>query len=306
MGCHKFNAAVIEWNFESSLLGAWLVRIFDLFDLDETIQVMDIGASAIAEVPIYNVLLEKRIARLTAFDGDARQVSSIENAYGEDIVTVLNYFLFDGEKHDVYLCSPSSGMSSLFKPKTEALNFFNGFSSFGEVQSIEKVQTTRLDDIENVKPPDFLKMDVQGAELEIIKNGTNKLEDCLALQLEVSYFNLYEKQPSFGEVDVYLRELGFIPHMFLDVKLWPIAPTVFNGNFRVPCNQLLESDVVYVRNPLSLAELTIIQLKKLATLAHYSFKSFDLCVRLLIEMERRQACCVDGHKQYLPNMHKFD
>ena len=91
------------------------------------------------------------------------------------------------------------------------------------MESIENIQTIRLDDIENVKSPDFLKMDVQGAELEIIKNGTNKLKDCLAIQLEVSYFNLYEKQPSFGEVDVYLRELGFIPHMFLDVKRWVIA-----------------------------------------------------------------------------------
>jgi FkbM family methyltransferase len=282
-----------------------VVRIFDLFEFDETIEVMDIGASAIAEVPIYNVLLEKRIALLTAFDGDARQISTIENAYGSDIVTVLNYFLFDGGKHDVYLCAPSTGMSSLFKPKVQALSFFNGFSQFGEVQSIENIQTTRLDDIENVKSPDFLKMDVQGAELGIIKNGTNKLADCLAIQLEVSYFNLYENQPSFGEVDVYLRELGFIPHMFLDVKLWPIAPTIFNGDFRVPCNQLLESDVVYVRNPLSLTELNVIQLKKLAILAHYSFKSFDFCVLLLIELERREACAKDSHKQYLLNMQRF-
>jgi FkbM family methyltransferase len=283
-----------------------VMLIFDLFDLDDKIEIMDVGASAIAEVPIYKVLLEKRMALLTAFDGDARQITAIENAYGKDFVTVLNYFLFDGGKHDVYLCAPASGMSSLFKPKVEALSFFNGFSKFGEVQSIENIQTTRLDDIENVKSPDFLKMDVQGAELEIIKNGTNKLEDCLAIQLEVSYFNLYEKQPSFGEVDVYLRELGFIPHMFLDVKRWAIAPTIFNGNFRVPGNQLLESDVVYVKNPLSLAELNVIQLKKLAILAHYSFKSFDFCVRLLIELERREVCDVNSHKQYLLNIKNFD
>ena len=286
--------------------GVCVMLIFDLFDLDDKIEIMDIGASAIAEVPIYKVLLEKQMAFLTAFDGDSRQITAIENAYGKDFVTVLNYFLFDGGKHDVYLCSPASGMSSLYKPKTEALEYFNGFSKFGEVQSIEKIQTTRLDDIDNVKSPDFLKMDVQGAELEIIKNGKNKLKDCLAIQLEVSYFNLYEKQPSFGEVDVYLRELGFIPHMFLDVKRWAIAPTIFNGNFRVPGNQLLESDIVYVKNPLSLSELNVVQLKKLAILAHYSFKSFDFCVRLLIELERREVCDVNSHKQYLLNIKNFD
>jgi FkbM family methyltransferase len=284
--------------------------IFDLFDLDDKIEIIDVGASAITsngvvEVPIYKVLIDKEIAHLTAFDGDARQIAKIENEYGKDFVTVLNYFLFDGDKHDVYLCSPASGMSSLFKPKAQALSFFNQFSKFGEVQSIENIQTTRLDDIENVKSPDFLKMDVQGAELEIIKNGTNKLENCLAIQLEVSYFNLYEKQPSFGEVDVYLRELGFVPHMFLKVKRWSIAPTIFNENFRVPGNQLLESDIVYVKDQLRLAELSVIQVKKLAILAHYSFKSFDFCARLIIELERRGVCDAESHKQYLLNIKKF-
>ena len=245
------------------------------------------------------------MALLTAFDGDERQIISIENAYGKDSVTVLDYFLFDGGKHDVYLCAPASGMTSLFKPKVEALSFFNGFSKIGEVSSIENIQTTRLDDIQNIKSPDFLKMDVQGAELEILKNGTNKLKDCLAMQLEVAYFNLYENQPSFGEVDVYLRELGFVPHRFLEVKRWSITPTIFNNNFRVPGNQLLESDVIYVKDPLNLAALSDVQLKKLAMLAHYSFKSFDFCVWLILEMERRGICGIHGHRNYLENLKSF-
>lgn len=282
------------------------MRIFDVFDFDKTIEIMDVGASVITEVPIYKVLLEKGMAFLTAFDGDERQITAIQNAYGRDFVTIIKHFLFDGGKRDVYLCNPASGMTSLLKPKVEALNFFNGFSNFGEVQSIEQVQTSRLDDIKNLRSPDFLKMDVQGAELEIIKNGKNALKNCLAIQLEVSYFNLYEKQPSFGEIDVHLRSLGFVPHRFLEVKRWAIAPTVFNGNFRVPGNQLLESDIVYIKNPLNLDKLDSIQLKKLAILAHYSFKSYDLCARLLIELERREVCDVNSHQQYLSNVKNFN
>jgi FkbM family methyltransferase len=281
------------------------MRIFDLFDIDEKLEIMDVGAAAIAEVPIYKVLLEKKMARLTAFDGDERQIAAIQNEYGKDFVTVLNYFLFDGGKHKVYLCTPESGMSSLFKPKVEALNFFNGFSTFGEVQSIEDVETTRMDDIYNLNSPDFLKMDIQGAELEVLKNGTNKLNNCLAIQLEVSYFNLYEDQPPFGEVDCYLRKIGFVPHLFLDVKRWSITPTIFNNNFRNPGNQLLESDVIYVKDPLNVAALTEIQLKKFAILAHYSFISFDLCVWLIIEMERRGICDIGSHVKYLENIKNF-
>jgi FkbM family methyltransferase len=281
------------------------MKIFELFDFDAEIQVMDVGAAAIAGTPIYKVLLDKEMAHLTAFDGDERQIKKLKEMYGEDYVTIYNNFLFDGEKHQAYLCSPASGMSSILKPKIESLNFFNGFNEFGKVESIEETQTTRLDDIDSLNSPDFLKMDVQGAELGILKNGSQILKNCLAMQLEVSYFPLYEDQPSFGEVDVYMRTIGFVPHCFLDVKRWSIAPTIFNNNFRVPGNQLLESDVVYVKNPLKLAELNDIQLQKLAILAHYSFKSFDYCIFLILEMERRNMLIAGSHKIYIEKSSEF-
>jgi hypothetical protein len=134
---------------------------------------------------------------------------------------------------------------------------------------------------------DFVKLDIQGAELTVLKNGVTKLQDCLAVQLEVSFVCLYENQPPFGELDLWMRSQGYLPHCFLDVKRWSIAPTIFDGNFRIPGNQLLESDIVYIRNPLELEELSSLQLAKLAALSHYCFKSSDLCVRVLLELVRR-------------------
>ena len=196
-------------------------------------------------------------------------------------------------------------MTSLFKPKIEALNFFNGFSEFGKVDKIEEIQTTKLDSVDNLKAIDFLKMDVQGAELGILKNGSKKLQRCLAIQLELSYFPLYQDQPSFGEIDVYMRKRGFVPHLFLDVKRWSIKPTIFNDDFRVPGNQLLESDVVYVKDPLRLFELNNSQLKKLAILAHYSFNSTDYCIFLLLEMERSNIIHFGSHQIFIDKLTEF-
>ena len=159
--------------------------------------------------------------------------------------------------------------------------------------------------MKKLKNVDFLKMDVQGAELGILKNGTKRLNNCLAVQLEVSYFCLYEKQPTFGEVDVYMRDMGYVPHRFLDVKKWSIAPTIFNGNFRIPGNQLLESDIIYIKDPLRLNEISNEELQKFATLAHYCFQSVDLCVFLLIEMERRELIQSSGHQNYLKNIKDY-
>ena len=281
------------------------MKIFDLFEFDAEIQVMDIGASATAQVPIYKVLLDKEMAHLTAFDGDERQIKKLNEAYGEVNVTVHNVFLFDGKKHKVYLCKPASGMTSIFKPKKDSLDFFNGFSKFGAVESIKEIQTTKLDSIKSLNLTDFLKMDIQGAELGVLQNGKKTLGKCLAMQLEVSYFPLYEDQPSFGEVDVYMRSVGFVPHRFLDVKRWSITPTIFNNNLRKPGNQLLESDIIYIRDPLKLFVLNDVQLQKLVILAHYSFKSFDYCVWLLLEMERRNLLSTGSHKKYLENLKSF-
>ena len=277
------------------------LKAFNLLELEEAIQVMDIGAAAIAEIPAYKALLDADLAHLNAFEGDPRQIESIKIAYG-DKASIYKDFLFDGSDRMFYQASAPSGMSSLLKPRLEALQFFNGFEFFGKIEKTEKVKTRKLDHIQELAKIDFLKMDIQGAELTVLKNGTQKLEDCLAIQLEVSYICLYENQPTFGEIDVWMRQQGYAPHCFLDVKHWAIAPTIFNNNFRVPGNQLLESDIVYVKDPLNLGNLTERQLKKYAAIAHYCFKSFDLCAFILLELERRKILEVNTYQQYLSSI----
>ena len=268
------------------------------FQLAENIQILDVGASAITEVLIYKILLDLNSAKLNAFEGDERQIEGIRNAYGSK-VDIFKEFLFDGTEKTLYLCSGPSGMTSLLKPKQDALNFFNGFDNFGKVEQLLRVQTQRMDSIEKLPYIDFIKMDIQGAELTVLQNGIEKLSNCLATQLEVSWICLYENQPTFGDIDVWMRSQGFVPHKFTEVKRWSIAPTVFDNNFRIPGNQLLESDIIYIRDPLKLDQLTDIQLKKFAVLAHFCFESIDLCVFILRELEKRNSMVENSHLLYL-------
>lgn len=274
------------------------MNLLEELQLPDPIQVMDVGASVINEVPVYKTLLDGGAAHLHAFEGDDRQIEGIEAAYGAR-ATVHRDFLFDGEERTLFLASGPSGMTSLLNPRIASLRFFNGFEFFGRIERTMRVQTRRLDDVEAMPPLDFVKMDIQGGELTVMKHGLEKLRDCVAVQLEVSFVGLYENQPPFGEVDMWMRSQGFAPHCFVDIKRWAIAPTVFMNNFRVPGNQLLEADMVYVKDPLRLAELSVGQLKKLAALAHYCFQSFDLCVFVLLELERRGAVHEAAHQRYL-------
>lgn len=276
-------------------------KLFDFLPSVDAIQLIDVGASAIAEVPVYKKLLELGAAHLHAFEGDQRQIDKIKDAYG-DTSTIYNDFLYDGSLQTLYIASGPSGMTSLLKPNDAALKFFNGFDQFGHIEKTEKVQTKKLDNIESLPFIDFMKMDIQGAELTVLKNGLEKIKFCVAIQLEVSYFCLYEGQPSFGEVDIWFRQAGYVPHCFIDVKRWSIAPTIFNNNFRIPGNQLLESDIVYVKDPLKFNLLSDIELKKLMVILHFCFKSYDLCVYVLLELERRESLKKDTHKIYLASL----
>ena len=280
------------------------MKCLDIIELEKKIEVLDVGAAAIAESPVYKKLIEIGLSNLNAFEGDQRHLDKLKKEYGDNI-KLFTEFLFDGSTQNLYLASPESGMTSLLKPNDKALNFFNGFNKFGKVEKIESVKTEKLDDIKDLPLIDFAKMDIQGSELEVLKNGLNKLKHCLAIQLEVSFVCLYENQPSLGEIDLWMRRNGYIPHCFLDIKRWSITPTIFNNNFRNPGNQLLESDIVYIRDPFNLELLNNEQLKKLIIISHYCFKSVDFCVFIILELEKRNILPKDSFKTYISNIKKF-
>lgn len=280
------------------------MRYFDLFELDEKIEIIDVGAAAINETPIYESLIEKKIGNLNAFEGDERQIEKLKLKY-KDNIKLFNEFLFDGSYQNLYIASPKSGMTSLFKPNPKVLNFFNGFNKFGKISEVKKIKTSKLNEIENLPLIDFAKLDIQGSELTVLKNGNLKVEKCLAIHLEVSYVCLYENQPTFGEIDLWMRENDYIPHRFVDIKRWSITPTIFNNNFRVPGNQLLESDIIYIKDPFKLELLDDAQVKKLILLSHYCFNSIDLSVFFILELEKRNILEKDAFKYYISNFKKF-
>jgi FkbM family methyltransferase len=285
-------------NHKDDLGNLFFTELPNLIEFSGKLNLLDIGASVISEAPVYKEFLTKDMAHLYAFDGDERQIEKIIETYGNN-VSVIDAFISDGSVKTLYLAEAMSGMTSLKKPNLTALKFFNNFENFGKILKEELVQTKKLDDVDQIPSIDFLKMDIQGSELDVMKNGMEKLKDCLAIQIEVSYIPLYESQPTFGEIDVYMRSNGYVPHCFLDIKKWSISPTIKNNNFRIPFNQLLESDIVYIKNPMDINHITDEQIKKLILISHFFFKSYDLAVFLLLELINRGRIPTNAQIKYL-------
>jgi len=179
------------------------------------------------------------------------------------------------------------------------LSLFHLFSDFGAVVSEELVATRRLDEIVEIDALDFLKIDVQGSELQVFRAGRQKLAHAVAIHTEVSFLPLYENQPLFGEIDQELRSQGFVPHAFADMKRWAIAPLVVNGDPRQALNQLLEADIVYVRDFSRPDGLTDEQLKHLTLIAHHCYGSFDLALKCLLLLKQRGTLGKGEEQRYL-------
>ena len=263
--------------------------IADLIELaGGPFQVADVGAAFFGEAPPYQPLMDQGLCRLYAFEPDVREVGALREHLGAS-ATVLPFALGDGLEHDLYVCPKGLGMSSLHEPDPTTLGFFNLFPEWGRVESIERIATRRLDDVSEVPSIDFLKMDVQGSELSILTHGRKKLARCVALQTEISFITLYKNQPAFGEIDQELRRQGLIPHRFTNVKCWSISPTIRAGQPRYPFNQLLEGDIVYIRDIIHPEGMDDSQIAKLAVIAHSVYQSPDLAARCVLELQRRKV-----------------
>jgi hypothetical protein len=125
------------------------------------------------------------------------------------------------------------------------------------------------------------------------------------IQTEVSFFPLYEGQPTFGDVDLELRKQGFVPHCFAALKTCPISPFPIEIFSKVPINQVLEADIVYVRDPREISDLSDFQLKCISFLAHSLYASFDLAYRILLALEARNSIKKTSANIYLDSLRKL-
>lgn len=264
---------------------------------ENPIHVVDIGANPIDGDPPYKPLLQQGLCRVTGFEPQPEALARLRQNCGA-LEKYLPHVVGDGRPHTLHL-TRASGMTSLLEPSRRRLALFNDFPELGQVVGKVQVDTLRLDDIPEVQDADWLKVDIQGSELMVFQHGGKVLEQAVAVHTEVSFVPLYEGQPTFADIDRELRGRGFIPHSFAEIKRWPIFPLVINNSSRIPLNQLLEADMVYVKDFAFLDRLGVEKIKSLARIAHHAYRSWDLALHLVRELVRRGTLGEAAVEQYL-------
>jgi FkbM family methyltransferase len=101
----------------------------------------------------------------------------------------------------------------------------------------ETVQTTTLDEIfTNGETFDFIKIDTQGSELDILRGGTNTIRNATAFLLEVSVFEYNLGGPKKEDVVKFMSDLGFTKQVVISEIFHPFIN-----------QQLIQQDILFLK-----------------------------------------------------------
>jgi FkbM family methyltransferase len=261
--------------------------LYELLPDAAAIEIVDVGAfDLVSHPPIYTPLVQAGRARVVGFEPYPQGASQLMLKYGPPH-RFLPLFIGAGGPAKFHATN-RAWTGSLYPPNRTLLEAFNGMHEETTLVGVHDVSTVRLDDVGEIADADFLKVDVQGADLDVLRGAERTLDHLLALQVEVEFVPLYQGVPLFAEIDIHMRGRGFWFHTFRDLGSRSFKP-LSNGASGIDegFNQRLWADAVYIRNPLELAALSDAKLAKLAILLHDLYGSHDVAHRCLEALDAR-------------------
>jgi len=249
-------------------------------------KIVDVGAMLGVDAEPYARLANAVPCKIIGFEPAAGECEKL-TALQRPGHTYLPYAIGDGAIRPFHECS-SAYMSSLFEPNLALLEKFQNLAPFFEIVRTHDVQTWRLDDIPETVGADFLKIDVQGAELLVLQGATERLKDVLVVHTEVEFLPMYKGQPLFADVDAFLRAQGFAFHK---MRPWgrTFKPMIVNNNINEALSQVMWGDAIYVRDFMQFGELPPTALLKLAVILHENYQSCDVACFALETYDRKMG-----------------
>ena len=142
----------------------------------------------------------------------------------------------------------SEDLSSLLRPNINLLSEIDPSADLTrwQIKTTSILDTVPLDEVQNrtghpINQADFIKLDTQGSELEIMQSGDKYvLNSLVGIEVEVGFLEFYKDQPLFSDVDLFLRDRGF--------DLYRLE-RYYGPRFGHSSIQIKWSNALYLKNP---------------------------------------------------------
>lgn len=271
-----------------------------ILQMPDLLRIIDIGANPMNSVAPYKVLLDSGLCQLTGFEPQADTLDTLNQHKGPQ-ETYIPAAIGDGRAYDLNLYH-GTGLVSVFDIRRQTVAHLRGLRKAARHKGTHRIETSRLDDLVELGRIDYLKIDIQGAELMVFQNALSALRPVLAIQTEVNFYPLYDNQPSFGDIDVFLRQQGFLPHSYIHIEK-RIIQSRFSGSLtKDAATQMLDGDILYLRDLSQAAEWDSDTLKRMALIAEGIYGYADvtmLCLDKLLQQgavdEKDVAAYINGY-----------
>ena len=251
-------------------------------------EILEIGALPLGESPepFHRLLDDFPGSRLHAFELDPQSCEELRRRARSGMQVHQLGIGRRRERRTVHLTRHSM-CTSLYPPNQPLLECFHNME-FASLRDAVEIETTSIDEFATeigLDRVDFVKIDIQGAELDAFQGGVRSLRSCVAIVTEVEFVELYEQQPLFADVDRELRRQGFMLHKFMGMAGRALRPLVLAND---PCHASwhLWSDAMFVRSLWDWPEMAPEALVRLGLLA-YLYGSPDITYQCLMICDHR-------------------
>ncbi len=130
--------------------------------------------------------------------------------------------------------------SSLYEPNLKYTSLFPDPERW-HIEVVSEIETVTLDSLK-LGPVDFVKIDTQGSELDILQGGLQVLDQCLGIEIEVEFVEIYKQQPLFDKVLGFMNMHNF---QFYDF----VVEYRYNRQELNRTGQLAFADALFLRTP---------------------------------------------------------
>ncbi|MDE0796459.1 MAG: FkbM family methyltransferase [Alphaproteobacteria bacterium] len=232
-------------------------------------------------------------ADLSAADSHWRSLRYLPHAIG-------------GQSGTRTLYRPRFGNSSTMLPPNTAIGDAFDKLQFFDVEETTQVDVIRLDDALDqfdIRNPDYLKLDVEGAEFEILEGAAQSLSTLSAIRVEVCFIEVRQGQRLGMEVGHYLERLGFRLMHMTELNPWRVHgyrahPAVSREPIRYSRGQLVHADFLFMRDPEFFADAERRIRGAFLAMTH---GFFDHAERLLSDPETNALLQAGGRPVNLPD-----